>query len=216
MIKKLLILIFVLSGYILSAQTGNTATGTDALYWISTGDYNTVTGYEVSFYTSTGSGNTVDGYQAFYDNLSGSYNSIYGFQAGYYATGDSCVFLGMKAGYDETGSHKLYIENTDASTPLIYGEFDNDYLRFNGIATIQTSGQILDGSDTLIDADAVFDYIMGGGGYWDKTGNYVYLRTIGDSVGIGTATPGAKLDVAGHIWQTSTGQSVFLLLIEIH
>ncbi len=32
----------------------------------------------------------------------------------------------------------------------------------------------------------------------------------GSNVGIGTATPGAKLDVAGRIWQTNTGQSVFL------
>lgn len=30
------------------------------------------------------------------------------------------------------------------------------------------------------------------------------------NVGIGTTTPGAKLDVAGHIWQTGTGSSVFI------
>jgi hypothetical protein len=35
----------------------------------------------------------------------------------------------------------------------------------------------------------------------------VYMQ---DNVGIGITTPGAKLDVAGHIWQTSTGYSVFL------
>nr|NQU91759.1 hypothetical protein [Bacteroidota bacterium] len=29
-------------------------------------------------------------------------------------------------------------------------------------------------------------------------------------VGIGTSSPGAKLDVAGHIWQTGTGKSVFV------
>ncbi|RLD41470.1 MAG: hypothetical protein DRI89_09720 [Bacteroidetes bacterium] len=33
---------------------------------------------------------------------------------------------------------------------------------------------------------------------------------VQDKVGIGTSSPGEKLDVAGHIWQTSTGYSVFL------
>ncbi|MBI4722966.1 MAG: tail fiber domain-containing protein, partial [Candidatus Stahlbacteria bacterium] len=45
---------------------------------------------------------------------------------------------------------------------------------------------------------------------WTRSGNRVYTFNTTDSVGIGTATPGAKLDVAGRIWQTGTGQSVFL------
>jgi hypothetical protein len=43
---------------------------------------------------------------------------------------------------------------------------------------------------------------------WSANGTSINY-SAGD-VGIGTATPGGKLDVAGRIWQTSTGQSVFL------
>ena len=38
--------------------------------------------------------------------------------------GNNNVFLGYAAGYNETGSDKLYIANSDANIPLIYGEFD--------------------------------------------------------------------------------------------
>ncbi|WP_415405727.1 tail fiber domain-containing protein [Sulfurovum sp. CS9] len=40
--------------------------------------------------------------------------------------------MGRSAGQSETGSHRLYIENSGSSTPLIYGEFDNDLVRVNG------------------------------------------------------------------------------------
>jgi len=43
---------------------------------------------------------------------------------------------------------------------------------------------------------------------WIVSGNFVY--NLNDSVGIGTATPHAALDVHGRIEQNSTGQSVFL------
>jgi len=42
------------------------------------------------------------------------------------------------------------------------------------------------------------------------TTDNTYLATQGGNVGIGTTNPGAKLDVAGRIWQTGTGKSVFL------
>ena len=43
---------------------------------------------------------------------------------------------------------------------------------------------------------------------WSKSASSVYYNQ--GKVGIGTDSPGAKLDVAGHIWQTGTGGSVFL------
>ncbi|MCD4746470.1 MAG: tail fiber domain-containing protein [Bacteroidales bacterium] len=44
---------------------------------------------------------------------------------------------------------------------------------------------------------------------WTVSVNDMYNNNTGN-VGIGTMIPGEKLDVAGHIWQTSTGYSVFL------
>jgi hypothetical protein len=44
---------------------------------------------------------------------------------------------------------------------------------------------------------------------WVISGSDQYSGVSGN-VGIGTTSPGAKLDVAGHIWQTGVGYSVFL------
>ncbi|MEZ4962977.1 MAG: tail fiber domain-containing protein [Saprospiraceae bacterium] len=44
----------------------------------------------------------------------------------------------------------------------------------------------------------------------DGSTTSVTINQNNGRVGIGTTTPGAKLDVSGHIWQTNTGQSVFI------
>jgi len=46
------------------------------------------------------------------------------------------VFLGYEAGYNETGSNTLYIENSSTSSPLIYGEFDTGDVTINGNLTV--------------------------------------------------------------------------------
>jgi len=52
-------------------------------------------------------------------------------------TGSSNVLIGHDAGSTlTTESNLLYIENTNSATPLIYGEFDNDLLKINGILQI--------------------------------------------------------------------------------
>lgn len=51
--------------------------------------------------------------------------------------------------------------------------------------------------------------LIGADGDWTISDNNMYNNNSG-SVGIGTSSPGGKLDVAGHIWQTSTGGSIFL------
>ena len=78
--------------------------------------------------------NVFIGTSSAYAHTSGDYNVFVGNSSGRNnLTGASNVFLGYQAGYSETGSNKLYIENLNgsSSTALIYGEFDNDLLRFN-------------------------------------------------------------------------------------
>jgi hypothetical protein len=83
--------------------------------------------------STKGGQNTVIGNYAGIANIYGDFNTYLGYRAGYSnIDGDSNVFLGYQSGYNETGSNKLYIENSDSSAPLIYGEFDNDFVEING------------------------------------------------------------------------------------
>jgi len=78
-----------------------------------------------------------------YNNQSGDRNTIIGYaagsgRAGYDRTG--CVFIGIYAGADDTiNNNRLYIENSNSLSPLIYGEFDNDIVAINGKLGINTN-----------------------------------------------------------------------------
>jgi len=121
--------------------SNNTAIGNYALAGNTSGVENIAIG-ESSFYNSdTGNYNVVVGHEADYYNPGGSKNTVIGYQAGY-GLGHSKrgnVLIGYKAGYHETGSNKLYIDNSNTSTPLIYGEFNNNLLRVNGTLDINNS-----------------------------------------------------------------------------
>jgi len=88
----------------------NTFLGADAGYQNTTGNTNTFVGTGAGFSNTTGSSNTSLGWDAGYSNIAGTGN----------------VFIGHNAGYGETGSNKLYIAN-DAGTDdiLIYGDFSS-------------------------------------------------------------------------------------------
>lgn len=103
-----------------------------------TGGWNNVfLGYETGQKNTDGDKNTFVGSECAENNTTGNYNVSLGYNSGYNnSTGDGNVFLGYKAGYSEMESDKLYIENTNSSTPLIYGDFDKDSLVFNGDVTV--------------------------------------------------------------------------------
>ncbi len=116
----------------------NTATGSVALSYNTTGEYNTANGFGALWDNTTGSGNTATGSQALYSNTTGDYNTAIGDLAGAFALGSGNVFIGYQAGYNETGSNKLYIANSDTSTPLIGGNFSTSQVDING--TIKITG----------------------------------------------------------------------------
>jgi hypothetical protein len=90
-----------------------------------------------------------------------------------------------------TETQRNAINGGNAATGLLVYQTDNTpgYYYFDG-----SSWQMIGGG---ADTD------------WTVSGNNMYSNNSGN-VGIGTSNPGAKLDVAGHIWQTGTGHSIFL------
>jgi len=85
-------------------------------------DYNIIIGGFAGRYITTGSNNVIIGYEAGNTNITGGDN----------------IFIGYNAGYSETGSNKLYIENSNSSTPLIGGDFSTDEVYLYGDVGIKT------------------------------------------------------------------------------
>lgn len=120
------------SGRLTTAGYGNVAMGVGAGEKNQIGQYNTYVGDQAGK-NALGAYNTVVGKSAGYSLTTGSNNVFLGTNAGVYnQTGSGNVFLGMNAGFNAMGSNRLYIDNSNTTSPLLYGEFENDLLRING------------------------------------------------------------------------------------
>ena len=115
----------------------NTAIGTGALFSNSSANNNVAVGRN-ALTTSNSDNNTAVGFASLRQNASGTNNTALGYEALRNVLGSGNVGIGYQAGRLETGSNKLYIENSnaDSSNALIYGEFDNNILRTNGTLQI--------------------------------------------------------------------------------
>lgn len=140
------------SGHTNSYGFRNTFTGAQSGYYNTSGSYNVFSGYRSGYnningsdnifsgyysgyLNSSGSYNIFSGWQSGHSNTSGNYNTCIGYRAGYSnSTGSYNVFIGRHAGVKETGSNRLYIDNSEFTSnniPLIYGKFDTDQLGIN-------------------------------------------------------------------------------------
>lgn len=106
------------------------AIGYDALSNDSSSGNNTAVGAAAMYNFTTGAENVAVGHQALNDPTTVSQSVAVGVNAG--GTGSASVFLGYRAGSNSTGSNVLYIANSNTTTPLIYGEFDNAKVSING------------------------------------------------------------------------------------
>ena len=117
------------------------------------GFQNSFLGYRAGQANSSGARNTYVGYRAGIDNVDGHYNvaightsmlqattgsrnTYLGYETGYFnSVGSGNVFIGHQAGKNSGGSNKLFLHNSAANSDqaLIYGEFDNKYLRANSV-----------------------------------------------------------------------------------
>ena len=119
----------------------NVSMGNNSSYNNTEGYRNTSLGSTSRERSTTGNENVAMGWRSDRFNVSGSQNVTIGAGAGYVGTDHSKsgnVMIGYNAGYNESGSNRLYLENSNSSSPLIYGEFDNDILGFNANVGIGT------------------------------------------------------------------------------
>ena len=147
------------TGYSLTTGYSNTSAGYQALKYATTGDENTAIGNKSLVLSTTGDYSTAVGSQALYNNTTGNYNTAIGYQAGFSnQTGLRNVFIGPRAGYYETGSDKLYIDNTPrsdisdgAAKALVYAEFnaltENQQFKVNANLTVREA--FIQVTDTL-------------------------------------------------------------------
>ena len=174
--------------------TGNTnaALGYRALATNSTGGSNTAVGYQALQNNSTGGANTAVGFVALQNNTFATGNTAVGYDALQYKTlGDNNTALGMQAmfgnGVALTGNN-----NTAVGQGALYNiqgaAADNTVVGTGAGSTTTTgSSNILIGSGVVAPAATTSN--------WLNIGNTIYANMSTGNVGIGTANPGAKLQI---------------------
>jgi hypothetical protein len=101
----------------------NSYYGSGAGYSTTSGSYNVFIGRYAGRSNTTGNNNTFIGYESGNSNMTSSGNT----------------FIGYQSGKNEITSNKLYIDNSDTASPLIYGDFSTDELTINGDLTVTDS-----------------------------------------------------------------------------
>ncbi len=156
---------------------------------------NTFYGAYAGFNATTGTHNAFFGYNTGASAGAGSENTYIGSFAGLNATGDNNVFLGYHAGSNENGSDKLYIDNSNTSSPLIYGEFDNNYLRIGG--TLNINGQYNMPTNSGTNGQVL---VTSGSG----TASWTTIATGGVTAGNGLHLSGSQVQLGGTLNQNTT------------
>ena len=125
----------------------NTSGGNNSIYGQAggfsntTGDNNSFFGQASGFSNTTGNNNVAIGDDALNNNLTGNNNVAIGAEAGGGTTSQSKtggVFIGYQAGQNEDNDNRLYIDNSNTSTPLIWGNFSSNIIGINRVATTNT------------------------------------------------------------------------------
>jgi hypothetical protein len=196
-----------------TAGSNNVAIGYEAGRESNAGD-NVYIGYQAGKGIPTpapsANSNIAIGYQAGLDLAAGNRNVFIGYLAGENITNGSYnILIGNTAGSQlTTESNKLYIENSNSSSPLIYGEFDNDLVRINGKLFISNSLDVTgsvsastyygDGSNLTGINTGSWNGIFTGSA--QITGSLTVQSSEIDFTSLPTTDPG----VAGRLFQTSS------------
>ena len=202
-----------------SNPTENVGIGWKALEPSTASFENVAVGSRALWSMIDGNNNVAIGKDALRSN-NNAYNVAVGSHAGASnQTGLGNVFLGNAAGQNEMGDNKLYIDNSNTSSPLIYGDFSSNLLKINGTLNINnayslpttagTNGYILrtDGNGTTswtnpssLETDPKVgslstNYMPKWNGTTLANGQ---IFDNGTNIGIGTNVPASKLHIVGN------------------
>ncbi len=200
--------------YLNTTGTNNTAVGSGALFGNSTGISNTAVGYQALTGTSTGSYNTAMGYSALTANTRGQYNTAMGYWALVgNTTGNGNTALGYQALYsNKTGTYNIAVGNY-ALTSNVTGS-NNTALGYNAGYDVLNGGQniiigyypttgvgITSGSNNILIGYDLQKLTQTSSNQLD-IGNLIFATGLASgttlstgSVGIGTSSPSAMLDI---------------------
>ncbi|MDH3650788.1 MAG: tail fiber domain-containing protein, partial [Saprospiraceae bacterium] len=177
------------------------------------GSYNTAVGDSSMYLVDTegdiiGEKNTAVGAGSLYaktDEFTNRSTGI-GYQAGYDG-GIESIFIGYQAGKGASSrNRRLYISNQSGDNPLIYGEFDNDYVKINGtgdfsdVLRVGTDASIPSYPDTGEGMELVYSTSTNVGQIqvYDRDNNTWGKLHLGNgNVGIGTNDPLNDLEIKG-------------------
>jgi len=121
---------------VLASATENTATGYQALYSNTRGNYNTANGYRSLYSNTTGIYNTANGYASLRSNTTGSYNTANGYQSlRSNTTGDNNTANGVSSLYSNTTG----INNTANGYASLYSNTTGNYNTANGYASLYSN-----------------------------------------------------------------------------
>lgn len=138
----------------------NMGLGSNALLNNTSGSFNMALGAHALILNNTGAQNSAIGTNALQSNTTGSNNIGIGYNAGYNnQTGDANIFIGANAGFNETGNAKLYISNSNTSTPLVYGDFSTKYLAVGEVATVDRAAATSGGYRLLVKGGMITEKI---------------------------------------------------------
>ena len=121
-----------------------------------TGSRNGLFGIDCGTAITSGSNNVLIGDQTGTAIATGGTNTMVGSAAGQTCgvASSGNVFIGYQAGYNESGNNKLYISNSSTATPLISGDFTNQYVnifnKLNVNSTQTTQSLYVNGNSQIM------------------------------------------------------------------
>jgi lysophospholipase L1-like esterase len=146
-----------------TTATGNVAVGWGAMgTGITTGSgYNTAVGKDALKAATSGTYNVAIGMSSGGALTTTDYNTFIGVSAGASATGTGNIMIGYNVGAQQVaGDNKLFIDNSNTTTPLIGGDFATNQIKINGNLSIGV-GSIAD-NDATPDVSGANTYVYAG------------------------------------------------------